>query len=55
MALSVGSSACYIGLLQIRKFNDIIVVWYIPDDKELYQKLSSHRDTIENDMGVALK
>ena len=55
MTLSVGSSSCYISLSQIRKFNHIIVEWYIPDDKELYQKLYSNKGTIESDMGVTLE
>lgn len=55
MTLSVGSSSCYISLSQIRKYNHIIVEWYIPDDKELYHKLYSNKNSIENDMGVVLE
>jgi hypothetical protein len=54
MTLSVGSSACHINLLQVRKDNNIIVEWYITDDKELYQKVYSHKEDIEADMGMAL-
>ncbi|MEO2189649.1 DUF4268 domain-containing protein [[Clostridium] innocuum] len=54
MTLSVGSSACHINLLQVRKDNNIIVEWYITDDKELYQKVHSHKEDIEADMGMAL-
>lgn len=54
MTLSVGSSACHINLLQVRKDNNIIVERYITDDKELYQKVYSHKEDIEADMGIAL-
>lgn len=54
MTLSVGSSACHIDLLQVRKDNNITVEWYITDDKELYQKFYSHKADIESDMGMAL-
>ena len=36
MTFSVGSSACNISLSQIRKYNHVIVEWYISDDKALY-------------------
>ena len=54
MTFSVGSSACHINILQVRKENNIIVEWYITDDKELYNLFYSHKDTIENDMGIPL-
>ena len=54
MTLSVGSSACHISLLQVRKDKSIIVEWYITDDKELYQKFYSHKADIESDMGMPL-
>lgn len=54
MTLSVGSSACHISLLQVRKDNSIIVEWYITDDKELYQKFYSHKTDIESEMGMIL-
>ena len=55
MSLSVGSSACNISLLQIRKNNALAVEWYISDNKELYQKFFSHRGTIESEMGTELE
>lgn len=55
MTLSVGSSACYISLSQIRKYGHIIVEWYISDDKALYQKFFEHKDEIEADMGMKLE
>lgn len=54
MTFSVGSSACHINLLQVRKENNIIVEWYITDDKELYNIFFSHKDEIEKDMGISL-
>lgn len=55
MALSVGSSACNIDISQIRKYNQLIVEWYITDDKELYQKFFLHKDEIEAEMGMELE
>lgn len=55
MALSVGSSACCINLLQIRKYGHAIVEWYISDDKDLYHKLFDNKDDIEKEMGVSLE
>ena len=55
MSLSVGSSACQITLAQIRKYNHLLVEWYIHDDKELYQKFYSHKTSIENEMEMQLE
>lgn len=55
MTLSVGSSACFISLSQIRKYNHIIVEWYISNDKELYHKFYDNKDAIECEMGVQLE
>lgn len=54
MTLSVGSSTCYINLLQIRKYNSIGVEWNIQDDKDLYRMFFSHKSEIETEMGVSL-
>ena len=55
MTLSVGSSACYISLSQVRKYNQLVAEWYIPDDKELYHKFYSKKDAIESEMGIQLE
>lgn len=55
MSLSVGSSVCHIHISQIRRDNRALVEWYISDDKDLYQKLYSNKDRIEQDMGVSLE
>ncbi len=55
MTLSVGSSACAISLSQVRKYNHLIVEWYISDDKDLYHKFYSHKEAIESEMGVELE
>lgn len=55
MTLSVGSSACAISLAQVRKYNHLIVEWYISDDKDLYHKFYSYKDEIENEMGINLE
>lgn len=54
MNLSVGSSACHISINQIRKDNQIVVEWYISDDKELFRKFHLYKTEIETDMGVKL-
>lgn len=48
MTLSIGFSSCHISLLQLRKNDELAVEFYISDDKELFQKLYSHKDDIEN-------
>ncbi len=55
MTLSIGSSACYISLSQIRKYGHVIVEWYISDDKDLYHKFFDNKDAIETEMGVQLE
>ena len=52
--MSVGSSACHISINQIRKDNQIVVEWYISDDKELFHKFHSHKAEIETDMDMKL-
>jgi hypothetical protein len=54
MTMSVGSSACHISINQIRKDNQIVVEWYISDDKELFHKFYSHKSEIETDMDMKL-
>lgn len=54
MNMSVGSSSCHIAFSQIRKENLMIVEWYIPDDKELYHKLLSHKSEIESELNLQL-
>lgn len=54
MSLSVGSSACGISINQVRKDNQIVVEWYITDDKELFRRFYSHKTEIETDMGMGL-
>lgn len=54
MSLSIGSSACNISLLQIRKYNSIGVELYITDDKSLFDRLYALKDSIEADIGNSL-
>lgn len=55
MTFGVGASGCNVILSQIRKYNHVIVEWYISDDKGLYHKFLSNKTAIENDMGVELE
>lgn len=54
MDFSIGSSACHIGVTQIQKRSAIGVELYINDDKDLFKSLYSHKNDIENVMGVTL-
>ncbi len=54
MSLSIGSSACHISILQLRKNDTIVVEWYIPDDKDTYKKVYAHKNDIEAEMGMKL-
>lgn len=54
MTFSIGSSACYISVSQIRRDNNIIVEWYIGDNKEMFQSFLSRKDLIESEMGMEL-
>ncbi len=54
MTMSVGSSVCEISINQVRKDNQIVVEWYISDDKELFHKFHSHKTEIEMEMGMEL-
>ncbi len=55
MNLSIGSSECHISISQIRKYGHVVVELYITDDKELYHKLYSNKETIENELGFELE
>lgn len=54
MTFSIGSSVCYISVSQIRRDNNIIVEWYIGDDKEMFHSFLSHKDSIESEMDMKL-
>ena len=54
MDFSIGSSACHIGVTQIRKTNSIGVELYINDDKELFKSIYVHKEDVEKIMGFAL-
>lgn len=49
----IGSSECNISVNQIWSKSKINVVFYIPDNKDLYQSLLEHRETIEADAGIS--
>ena len=50
MDFSIGSSACHIGVTQIRKTNSIGVELYINDDKELFKSIYVHKEDVEKIM-----
>lgn len=55
MTFSIGSSICSIMFSQVRKFNRVIVEWYISDDKDLYHKLYALKNQIEQETGFSLE
>ena len=55
MTLSVGVSGNYISISQVRKYNQLVVEWYIADDKDLYKEFFTYKDSIENDIGIKLE
>lgn len=50
LSFSVGSSSCYIAVLQIQKRNELAVELHIRNDKELFHSLLAHRAQIELEM-----
>ncbi|NMP37611.1 MAG: DUF4268 domain-containing protein [Clostridiales bacterium] len=54
MELSIGSSACHLNILQIRKKNALDVELYINEDKKLFENLYQHKDSIEAECGFEL-
>lgn len=52
---SIGSSACYLAVSQIRKRNELYVELYISEDKELFHELWSKKATIEAEAGLTLE
>jgi hypothetical protein len=51
---SVGSASCHLSLTINNKTKELGCELYIPDDKELFDFLSSRRSEIEKEVGVAL-
>lgn len=54
MTFSIGSSACYISVSQIRKRGVAVVELYIPDDDDLYKRLETKKDEIEAVAGIPM-
>ena len=48
----VGSSACNIGVSQIRQRNELDVELFIREDKDLFRKLQQNKDAIEKASGL---
>ncbi len=54
MSFSVGVSKCEINVCQIRKYNHVLVEWYIHEDKDMYRMFESHKIEIEQELGMDL-
>lgn len=52
--LSIGVSKCHISILYLVQRNEIVIEFYIPNDKELYDKIFMHKDDIEYHVGCVL-
>lgn len=55
MDLSIGSSACHLGISQIQKRNALDAELYISEDKELFRSLFQKKDEIESSCGFSLE
>lgn len=49
--VSIGSSQAHLGLVILSQENAFCVDFYIPDNKELFQKISRYKDDIEAELG----
>ena len=54
MDLSIGSSAYHLGIDLIKKNSNLVVELYINEDKSIFHTLFSKKESIENDIGLAL-
>ena len=54
MTFAIGSSACNLQLLQVRKVGQLGVQINIPDDKTLFHMFESNKETIESECGFEL-
>ncbi len=53
-SVAVGSSKCHISIDLVNKNNQIRVSMYIPDNKDLYDKFYTNKDSIEQMIGFCL-
>lgn len=54
ITFSMESSACHMGILQVRKDSSTVVELYISDDKDLFKLLYSNKIEIEKELGFDL-
>lgn len=54
-SVSVGSSQCHISMALVNKEHKIRVGFWTPDNKEMFDELSRHRNEIETSFGAPLK
>lgn len=54
ITFSMESSACHMGILQVRKDSSTVVELYISDDKDLFKLLYSNKIEIEKELGFGL-
>lgn len=45
---AIGSSSCHLDIQQQARRNEVLVEFYIPDDKELYNQVFRHKSQIED-------
>ena len=53
-SLGIGVSRCEIDVLYLVQRNEIVIEYYISNDKDLFDKIYSHKDGIESEIGYAL-
>lgn len=54
-AVAIGSAQCHISINLVNREHAVRVNLWIPDNKELFDKLYSHREEIEKAAGIPLK
>ena len=52
--VAIGVSSCHISLTLVNKEGIIVIELYINDDKDLYDKLSDDKETIEQELNLPL-
>jgi hypothetical protein len=52
--VAMGTSDAYISINLVNRVNNIVVEVYIPDNKDLYDNLFSHKDEIELKLGFTM-
>ena len=53
MTFYIGSSACHLSVLQLRKSDEVAVELYIEEDKDLFRSFYQNKEAIEQESGIS--